>query len=678
MAHQKGSTRLDFLSPLSQVPGLGKKRIEALKESGIETIGDLLYCLPRKYIDRSTFVPIKNLSRYCGKNCTVVGTITKTQVEPGRKSRFRIQVTDTTGSFEALWFQGITYYRKMLVKGKRVLLYGKVTQFYKTCQMVHPLLELIGAKQSESIIKFLPQYPVSAAMRGAHIQQKTLQSAIEWLLKNVQHYPQLLPEKIERKKEFPPLAKCLTEIHIPSHLQTLPSYYNRLRYEELYQLALMLRWNKRTFALPGRSLQSGDYADIFTRHLSFTLTPAQQQAIDILFHDINSPNRMHRLLQGDVGAGKTVVAFFACLPSLHEGLQVAWAAPTEVLAQQTFSVIEQWLTPFGIKPILLKSGIPSVKKQQILEGLRCGTIRFAVGTHALFQESVAFSQLGIIIIDEQHKFGAEQRLSLQKKDPAADFLLLSATPIPQTLAQTLYGDLNIVTIRSVPKHRQKISTHLVPEHKRHDMEQFILKEITENDSQAFYVVPRIDTCTEEEAVVTDVSAVYERMKRGAFAHVSVAALHGKMSSAEKEEIMNRFVLGSIKVLIATTVVEVGIDVPNATVMVIENAERFGLSQLHQLRGRVGRGLKKAYTFLLTPSEQSESVQNRLKKFCVTHDGFEIADLDLSLRGPGDVVGFRQSGWSDLRVADILRDGDLFREIQEELDTIVTPDAKNVY
>ena len=668
MPANKPNPRLDFLSPLSHVPGFGRKRITALNESGIETIGNLLYHFPRRYVDRSTIVPIACLPEYKDQSCAVIGTITKTRVERGKRPRLRIQVSDDTGSFEALWFHGVPFFRKALYKGKRILLYGKVRNFIGY-QMSHPLVENVGANKSAADTPFLPQYPLSTAMRGVHLQQKGLFKSIQWALKNLKHYPQILPEKIERKKNFPSLSNCLSEIHIPSDPQNLKPYFDRLRYEELYQLALTLRWSKRKFALPGRSMKPGKLPQKLKTILPFTLTSEQQKAINTLYSDAVSPHRMHRLLQGDVGSGKTIVAFFSCLPAVNEGLQVAWLAPTEVLAQQTFNLISSWLDIFNIKPGLLKGGISSKQKQEILADLRMGKCLFVVGTHALLQPSVHFAKLGMIVIDEQHKFGAEQRLTLQQKAPASDFLLMSATPIPQTLAKTLYGDLDIVTIRSLPKGRQKVSTHLVPEEKRKDMEKFILKELRENGSQAFCIVPRIDS-DDDYGEIKDVHSVYSMMTGGMLSGIPIAALHGKLDNTETEKIMKQFAEGYIKLLIATTVVEVGIDVPNATIMIVENAERFGLSQLHQLRGRVGRGDKKAYTFLLANPTENEITQKRLKRFCTNHDGFTIADLDLSLRGPGEVAGFRQSGWSELKIADILRDADTFREIQEELDNLL--------
>jgi ATP-dependent DNA helicase RecG len=666
----KNNNRLDFLSPLHHIPGLGNKRITALGESGIESIGDLLYYLPRKYIDRSTIIPVNQLVFHVDRFCAVIGHITRTKVEQGKRSRFRIQVSDETGSFEVLWLHGISFYRKSLQKGKKLLLYGKISKF-RAIQMVHPLIEVISKKKTVVEVPFLPQYPLTSVMKNAHIQQKTLLNSIQWILKNLKHYPKILNERIEKKKLFPPLKKCLEEIHMPTDSKKLAPYFNRLRYEELYQLAITLRLNRQRFALPGRIMKPGKYADILMKQLPFKLTDSQNEAISVLYDDSASKKRMHRLLQGDVGSGKTIVAFFACLPSLNEGLQVVWLTPTDVLAQQTLKQVAEWLAVFDIKPCFFTGSISLKNKQEMLKGIKSGSLKFIVGTHALFQPGVNFNKIGMIVIDEQHKFGAKQRLNMQHKDDKSDFLLLSATPIPQTLAKTLYGDLDTVMLRSVPRGRKQVKTYLVPEKKRFDMEHFILKEIQNNHVQVFYIVPRIEVENRPETNVKDVTAVSNKLKSTIFSDIPIGVIHGKMASKEKEKIMNDFLQGDIKILVATTVLEVGIDVPNATIMVIENADRFGLSQLHQLRGRVGRGEKKSYTFLFTDMLANKLTNNRLTQFCKLHDGFKIADLDLTLRGPGDVTGFRQSGWDELQIADILEDADLFREIQEEISVFLS-------
>jgi ATP-dependent DNA helicase RecG len=410
--------------------------------------------------------------------------------------------------------------------------------------------------------------------------------------------------------------------------------------------------------------------------LPFTLTPDQEKAVAALHADAASTTRMHRLLQGDVGSGKTVVAFLACLPALSEGLQVAWLAPTEILARQAHATLSGWFTGLGIVPEILLGQFGAEDRRRIRAGLAGGSTRFVVGTHALLSPEVKFSKLGMIVIDEQHKFGAQQRLTLAEKDTAADLLVMSATPIPQTLAKTLYGDLDIVSIQSAPAGRLPVSTHLVPESKRGDMERFILKEIREKNGQVLYIAPRIDGDDEpggEE--IKDVRSVFEALKTGPLSSVEMGLVHGAMDPVDRDRSMRRFSSGQVKILVSTTIVEVGIDVPDATVLVVENAERFGLSQLHQLRGRVGRSSKKSYCFLLANAAGDSPAHARLAYLCTHHNGFEIAEQDLLMRGPGEVSGFRQSGWEDLVLADMLRDAGLFREIQNDLETLFVGSAR---
>jgi ATP-dependent DNA helicase RecG len=667
MAQQSSRQPLDFLSPVSMIDGFGPKRVAALRESGIETAGDLLYHFPRRYLDRSHIVPLRDIGEQVNKTCTVCGTVEKNRIERGRKSRLRVLLSDGTGTLELLWFAGVPIFRTMLTMGTKIVATGKVSA-YTHLQMVHPMVERLPENGEPQLAQpFFPLYPISESMREAGISHRLLMKAVSWLLGNIGRFPRVLPEPIEKKRSFPPLEQCLREIHMPADPAKLDEYAKRLRYEELFRLALTLRWSRRKFALPGRAMLPGDLPECFRKQLPFALTGEQEKAIGILYDDAASNRRMHRLLQGDVGSGKTLTAFFACFPALASGLQVAWLAPTEVLALQTYRLIASWLAPFGFRAELLKSGVTADDRRRISGELADGTAMFVVGTHSLLEPSVRFKQLGMIVIDEQHKFGAEQRLTLQEKDVASDFLLMSATPIPQTLAKTLYGDLDIVTIMKPPPGRRAVETHCVPENKRNDMEQFVLREIREHGAAAYYVVPRIEQ-DENLETLRDAETTFAELKKGAFAGIPSGCLHGRMNSREKERIMKSFAGGAIKLLVSTTVIEVGVDVPQATIMIIENAERFGMAQLHQLRGRVGRGSQKSYCFLLTPSSSDDAVAERLSFFCRHHDGFKIAEMDLTLRGPGEVAGFRQTGWEDLKLADIVRDAELFREIQEEIET----------
>jgi ATP-dependent DNA helicase RecG len=668
-------TRLDFLSPVSAIAGLGEKRVAALAEADILTVGDLLHRFPRRYIDRSKVTPVAECKNLVGASVNIIATITAARVERGRRPRLRIRLTDDSGSMEALWFAGVGFLRKTLVSGQRVLCTG-VPSIHTGLQMIHPAVERIGEGAAAPAILYLPVYPLTLAMQEAGIHQKLMQKIVLWALDNIRHYPQVLPRSVESKRAFPPLEKCYREMHVPSDPSGLETFRARLVYEELYRLAITLRWSKRKFALPGRSIKPGALYAKAAAALPFTLTPDQEKAVAALHADAAATTRMHRLLQGDVGSGKTVVAFLACLPALGEGLQAAWLAPTEILARQAHATLSRWLTGLGIVPEILLGQSGPEDRRRIRTGLASGGTRFVVGTHALLSPEVKFSKLGMIVIDEQHKFGARQRLTLAEKDPAADLLVMSATPIPQTLAKTLYGDLDIVSIQSAPAGRLPVSTHLVPESKRGDMERFILKEIREKNGQVLYIAPRIDGDDEpggEE--IKDVRSVFEALKTGPLSSVEMGLVHGAMDPADRERSMRRFSSGQVKILVSTTIVEVGIDVPDATVLVVENAERFGLSQLHQLRGRVGRSSKKSYCFLLANAEDGSPAHARLAYLCTHHNGFEIAEQDLLMRGPGEVSGFRQSGWEDLVLADMLRDAGLFREIQNDLDTLFAGSAR---
>ncbi len=443
-----------------------------------------------------------------------------------------------------------------------------------------------------------------------------------------------------------------------------------MRYEELYNLALALRFSRSKFLLPGRPLSSGELLERFTRELSFSLTTDQQDTVGVLLSECAAPRRMHRLLQGDVGSGKTVVAFCAALPSLNEGLQVAWMTPTELLARQTWVKIREWLRPLGFTAELLTSTSGSAtENREVRRRMASGETRFIIGTHSLLQPSVNFREVGIFIIDEQHRFGAQQRLLLHEKDRKADFLMLSATPIPQTLARTLYGDLDILTIRTLLPDRRPVRTCLVPEEKRHDMEKFIGSQAA-SGFQCYYIVPRIerdDADQENTQSLHDLSTTFSELTKSSFCGLRTSFVHGRVAPEEKNRALDDFSNGLIDLLVATSVVEVGIDVPAATVIVIENAEMFGLAQLHQLRGRVGRGREQSYCFLPFSSSLDERTRERLRAFCLQTDGFAIAEMDLRLRGPGEVTGYKQSGWDDLVFADILRDADLFNGIRNEIE-----------
>jgi len=694
-----------------KIPGLGPKRRAALEAVGIKNLGDLLYYYPGRYIDRSKRVDIKDAGSFGEERVTVRGVVDKARGEYWGRAKFRVTIKDDSGVLDAIWYMP----SMKIAAGETLSLTGKVINTNGKLLMIHPTLEKITDKTDFKPV--IAVYSIKESMRESSISQNLLRKSIEWALKNTGSYPRVLPDSIEKKHNFPPLDECLRNIHLPGELSSLDKYKERLKYEELYRLALNLRWNKKKFALPGYAMKAGELDAKLRGLLPFSLTQSQEDAVKILYDDAAKSERMHRLLQGDVGSGKTVTALMAALPALNSGRQVAWMAPTEVLAKQTKSVVEKYLGQLGHRVEYLGAGDMS-EKRHIYRDLASGQLRVVVGTHALFMPSVKFSNLGMIIIDEQHKFGAGQRLKLQEKGPASDFLLMSATPIPQTLAKTLYGDLDIVEIKSRPN-RVSISTHIVPDSKRADMEKFIFDQVSAGN-RVFYVVPRIDQHADDfddddgeksangstkksppkttvgsgrsqtsskasahKSPTKNVSAddsdkgvsistvddAVEKLMSGPLSSIPIHKLHGQMSYDEREAAITAFRSGPPGVLVATTIVEVGVDITDATVMVIESPEFFGLAQLHQIRGRVGRGDRPSYCFLLPGAGQNEHTAERLKFLCGCSDGFEIAEWDLRSRGPGDTAGHRQSGWDDLRAADILEDAGMFREILREIDGI---------
>ena len=448
---------MDFLSPVSLVPGMGPKRVEALLESGIETIGDLLYAFPRRYIDRSRITLISSIGDYFQDCCTIVGIVKRVRLERGRRSqRLRILIDDGTGQIELLWFQGISYLRNAFKPGMRMMVTGRVSR-YIHFQMVHPIADRVPERGEGPLLKCIPVYSLTSGMREAGLAQGLFRKAVSWILKNLKHYPRVLPEPLEKKHQFPPLEICIRDSFLPlwKSSQISAAY----KYESFYRVALALRFSRKKFALPGRSMNPGRLPDLLKSSLPFELTPDQKDAVNVLYRDSGSPSRMHRLLQGDVGCGKTFVAIFSCLPALNEGLQVAWMVPTEVLAAQGYAVVKKRLGGLGIESAMLTGATPASERKKILRSLLTGELRFVVGTHTLIQPTVKFRSLGMVVIDEQHKFGLKQRMALQEKDPASDFLLMSATPIPQSLAMTLYGDLDIVTINR-GQGKEPVSTYL--------------------------------------------------------------------------------------------------------------------------------------------------------------------------------------------------------------------------
>ena len=657
--------RIDFLSPAGTIPGIGPRRVAALAAAGITTLGELLCYYPRRYLDRSICTPIAELEKLVGQQGTVGGTITATRVERGSRTRLRVQLSDGCATMEAIWFSGIAWLRPSLQCGKRCLLSGNIGWF-KGPQMVHPHLEFLSTNPDKHPRPYLPRYRTTLAMKEAGIGQKVLMESMEWTLQHMRHYPRVLPPWLEADLDAPSLESALNTIHFPSDPDQLPPAYERVVCERLYTLALILRRNRDALRRSGRSFRSRDLLDRFLASLPFTLTPSQHQALETLTHDAASVNRMHRMLQGDVGCGKTVVACAATLPALEAGYQIAWMAPTEILAYQSWKTLRSWLEPMGLSVALLCGATRTSERRAILNDLRTGSLHIVIATQALLNPKVQFHRLGMVVIDEQHRFGIEQRRVLLSKDSSADVLLMSATPIPHSLAQTVYGDLDLVTIQEGRANRPRLTTHLVPQERRSAFEQFLRTQVIEHDAQVYYVVPRVEQSDDEEQELAAVETTLRRLSSGPLAHISCALVHGGLNPERKQEIIDAFADGSLRVLVATTVVEVGIDSPNATIMVIEDAHCFGLSQLHQLRGRVGRGTRRSYCFLLASSPCAADAEKRIRTFATTSDGFALAEMDLATRGPGNTTERVQSGWDDPDLPFILAHRKTFIRLQRRL------------
>jgi ATP-dependent DNA helicase RecG len=642
--------RLYLDTPVTYLKGVGPARADALRRLGIITAGDLLFHVPHRYEDASTVSPIRLLEP--GMQGTVVGTVISKGVIPTRKGLriFQAVLRDETGMIEVSW-PGQPFLDRTIDKGDVLLVTGNVRFFHGRQLQPREFVNLGAAEDGDASMqgRVLSVYPATEGL-SFKVIRGILDAHLEQLLPLVSEY---LPADVVRDAEVPAIGDALRMVHRPSSIAEAMLGRSRLAFEELFFVQLLqqrakelarekrtgIRFvNKRTLTTPLRE------------RLPFQLTGAQVRAIREIFADMCSEHRMQRLLQGDVGSGKTIVALFAALLAIENGYQAAIMAPTELLAEQHLRTFANLLEPRGMAPVLLTGSLPAKERRAVAQRLASGEPVLVVGTHALVQEATVFANLGFAAIDEQHRFGVEQRKALGAKGSSPDILLMSATPIPRSLALTLYGDLDLSILDERPPGRQPIATGLRRDSSRARVLQFIDRQI-EQGRQAYIVYPVI-----EESEKTDLKAattMFELLSSTAFANRRLALLHGRIPADERDAIMRRFRDREIDVLIATTVIEVGIDVPNATVMLIEHPERFGLSQLHQLRGRVGRGAAESFCILL--GDVSPDSAERLAIFTHTEDGFEIARADLRMRGMGDLFGERQSGVPTFRIADPLRD-----------------------
>ncbi|MFA5197030.1 MAG: ATP-dependent DNA helicase RecG [Patescibacteria group bacterium] len=641
-------------SKLDEIPGIGPAYIHKLQKLGIETVRDFLLYLPRRWDDYSHIVPIREIRP--DEIVTIKGKIWEIS---NKRARSGINITeaiiaDDTGTVKATWFNQ-PFLIKSLKTGDEICLAGKLEWNHNSVGMVSPAFEKISDEDESGLTHVGRIVPVYAETEG--ITSKWLRSKIKPLMKLIYSIRDYLPEEIKREQKLIDLPAAIRQMHFPENALQLKKARERLDFDEMFllQLAVLNSRKKlnqeRAIALPFNE----DLIKGFVHDLPYQLTNAQRKAAWEILQDLARMQPMNRLLQGDVGSGKTVVAAIAMLNTAISNNQAVLLCPTEILVKQHFTLVSKLLKPFDIDCVMLVGSTPKAEKEEIYSKIREGEARVIIGTHALLEKGVEFWRLGLAIVDEQHRFGVDQRAALRKESLSTKtlphFLTMTATPIPRTLSLTLFGDLDLSILDELPPGRKSIITRIVPSTKRQDGYHFIEEEIKKG-RQAFVVCPLIGDVTDLESEKKSVMVEYQSLSKNIYPDLKIAYIHGKMKSEEKEKIMSDFAAGETNVLVSTSVIEVGIDVPNSTIMIIEDADRFGLSQLHQFRGRVGRGEHQSYCFLFTKSN-SEPVLKRLNALVQTNDGFKLSEVDLEIRGPGDFIGARQHGLPDIKMKNLM-------------------------
>lgn len=664
-----------FETPIEFLKGVGPQRSELLKkELSIFNYGDLLQHYPFRHEDRTKLYTISEVNETM-PNIQLKGRITGFEM-PGmaRKKRLVGYFTDGTGEIELVWFQGINWVKEKIKTGVDYVVFGKPNRFGRKLSIAHPEIEPVTAKTGQGGA-LMPVYSLSEKLRTRHMDSRFLLKLVEEVLRMAEpHIRETLPRTMLEREKLIDKKKALQQIHFPKDVSQLNAAQRRLKFEELFYIQLRLLTLKlvRQEKYKGIIFQGAELVkEFYDNHLPFELTDAQKRVIKEIYADMRSGKQMNRLLQGDVGSGKTIVAFICSLLVISNGGQVALMAPTEILAQQHFANLKKYAGKMKIPIALLTGSTKKSERRPLHIALEQGLLKILIGTHALLEEEVKFNKLGLAIIDEQHRFGVAQRSRLWQKNDNVypHVLVMTATPIPRTLAMTLYGDLEISTINELPKGRKPIKTmHKFDSH-RLEVNGFLKKQI-ESGRQVYVVYPLIEES--EKLDLKHLMDGYESISR-AFPDIAISIVHGKMKPEAKEFEMARFVKGETKIMVATTVIEVGVDVPNASVMVIESAERFGLSQLHQLRGRVGRGAEQSYCILMSDYKLSNDSKIRLDTLVRTNDGFEIAETDLRLRGPGDLMGTQQSGALDLLIADLGKDQAILQQARQAAISLLDDD-----
>ena len=651
-------TKIEYLK------GVGSKKADILrKEINISTYYDLLYYFPYRYVDKTHYVKISEIQS-SEIYIQVVGKIVDTElIGNGRSTRLVAKLADDTGVIDLVFFKGLKWVKESLIVGNYYVIFGKPTLFNNEYNFAHPEFESLVSHQQQEAEKFSPQYNTSEKMKNSFLNSKAISKLTKTLIQNIDYLPETLPKYIIQQLNLISYEEALKQIHFPKNPELLERAKTRLKFEELFflQLENQVMKNYRVEKSKGFvfSVVGENFNNFYKNHLPFSLTNAQQRAIKEIRNDMRTSHQMNRLLQGDVGSGKTIVGLFSMLIAIDNGFQATMIAPTEILAQQHFNSISKYMNQMPIRVELLTGSTKLKERKKIFPKLIEGEINILIGTHAILEDNVVFNNLGLCIIDEQHRFGVEQRAKMWKKNTTPPHILvMTATPIPRTLAMTVYGDLDSSVLDELPPGRKPIKTLHIYDSSRLKLFSFMHKEIAQG-RQIYIVYPLIKES--EKLDLKDLMDGYESIAREfPLPKYQISIVHGQMKPADKDFEMDRFKNGKTNIMVSTTVIEVGVDVPNASVMVIENAERFGLSQLHQLRGRVGRGADQSYCILVSSYKLSSEAQTRIQTMCNTNDGFEIAEVDLRLRGPGEITGTKQSGILDLKIADIVKDEKLLK------------------
>ncbi|MBT8238075.1 MAG: ATP-dependent DNA helicase RecG [Croceitalea sp.] len=652
-------------TPIVYLKGVGPNRADLLKsELGIETFNDLLQCYPNRYIDKTQYYKINQLQD-SSADVQIVGKVIHLKtVEQKRGKRLVAKFIDETGEMELVWFRGHKWIRENIKLNEPYVVFGRVNRYGATFSMAHPEMELLSVHEAGLKIAMQPIYPSTEKLGNAGMTNRVMAKLVQQLFNETKgQFPESLSGSLLNELKLISKSEALFNIHFPNNQDLLAKAQFRLKFEELFFVQLQLLSKK---AIRKQKIKGLPFTEVgekfntfFSKHLPFELTNAQKRVIKEIRNDLGSSAQMNRLLQGDVGSGKTIVALMCMLLAIDNGFQACLMAPTEILANQHYNGLKELLGPMDVNIELLTGSVKKSARKPIHERLESGELHILVGTHALLEDKVQYKNLGLAVIDEQHRFGVAQRSKLWHKNQVPPHILvMTATPIPRTLAMSLYGDLDISVIDELPPGRKPITTVHRFDANRLKVFRFIKDEIKKG-RQIYIVYPLIQ---ESEALdYKDLMDGYESVVREfPMPDYQISIVHGKMKSEDKDYEMARFVKGETQIMVATTVIEVGVNVPNASVMIIESAERFGLSQLHQLRGRVGRGAEQSFCILMTGHKLSADAKTRLETMVRTNDGFEIAEVDLKLRGPGDLMGTQQSGLLNLKIADIVKDNQILK------------------